>query len=513
MNASKKETLVLTIASVMGAVSIAIFLAYHNIADGDLWSRLAQGSSVWYTGKLMAKDMFSFTPTFARYVDHEWGSGLIFFSLLKLFGPASLLFFKIAAALGTIYFALAAGRLLKVSRTSLLALGIFSTWAIFPGFIPVVRCHTITYLFFGISLFLLELIRSGRRWPGAVLVAMCALWANLHSGFALGLVTIAVYTLYAFLSKRKTLIMASILAASILATLINPYGIELWKYLLRVITHIPRNVSEWLPMPLTGLDSFLGFRVLFLLAVIVIAAGWERLKNKKECLPGLIILALTAYMTFRSRRHAPLFGIACAAFLGTYVDSAFRLKDSARSLMALGALYILMAFLAVTFILPRTPFMVLSPVGFYPVREVDILTQSRSKGNLLVPLRWGNYAMWRLYPRIKVSISGRYDTIYPESVRELNHDFFFRNGPEWDRILKEYEIDYIMLEMKNAKITQEDLESRGYDAVWMSECSSLFAKKDMATSLKDTARSLPPYTIEPLDAKIPENWYKIDAKN
>lgn len=507
MQNSEKETLLVFAAAVMGAVSLAIFLAYHNLADGDLWSRLIQGSSIWYTGKLMTKDIFSFTPTLAQYIDHEWASGLIFFSLLKLFGPASLLFFKIFTALGALILALAAGRILKASFQALLTVAVFSAWAVFPGFVPVVRCHTITYLFFGAFLFLLELIRSGRRWPSLMLVIMSALWANLHAGFAIGLVAIALYAFSDILSGRRRILMISTLAAAILVTLINPYGIKLWAYLMTVVTHIPGNVNEWLPMPLTGFDSFLGFRALFAFAVISVAVGWRRINNSKEYLPGLLMLALTAYMTFRSRRHAPFFGIACAAFLGTYIDAAFRLKERVNYLLIAGIGYLLIAFLGIMIILPKTPFMILSPVGFYPVREADILAYSKAKGNLLVPLRWGNYAIWRLYPDIKVSISGRFDTIYPEETRRMNNDFFFKEGDGWDRILKRYDVDYIMIECTNTHLVSKDLTERGYEPVWTDAGSALFARREKAAPLKIIARSLPARTIEPLDAEIPRKWY------
>jgi hypothetical protein len=79
--------------------------------------------------------------------------------------------------------------------------------------------------------------------------------------------------------------------------------------------------------------------------------------------------------------------------------------------------------------LPNASLQVLAPVGHDPVREADILMQAQADGNLATPFGWGGYATWRLYPRIKISMDGRYETTYPESTFQLNNDFYEKRGP------------------------------------------------------------------------------------
>jgi len=86
----------------LGIFSFATFLVYHNIADGDLWARLAQGASIWMRGSLIHKDIFAFTPVLPEYIDHEWGAGLLFYTLLRIFGPESLLVLKVVTAIGAL---------------------------------------------------------------------------------------------------------------------------------------------------------------------------------------------------------------------------------------------------------------------------------------------------------------------------------------------------------------------------------------------------------------------------
>ena len=54
-----------------------------------------------------------------------------------------------------------------------------------------------------------------------------------------------------------------------------------------------------------------------------------------------------------------------------------------------------------------------------------------------MPLDWGAYVLWHLSPGIKVSLDGRFATVFPERVVEDNFAFF--NGAAgWRRLLDQY---------------------------------------------------------------------------
>ena len=52
----------------------------------------------------------------------------------------------------------------------------------------------------------------------------------------------------------------------------------------------------------------------------------------------------------------------------------------------------------------------------YPVSAVHFLKENGVKGDLLLPFDWGEYAIWKLHPDCRVSIDGRFRTVYPEKV-------------------------------------------------------------------------------------------------
>ena len=76
---------------------------------------------------------------------------------------------------------------------------------------------------------------------------------------------------------------------------------------------------------------------------------------------------------------------------------------------------------------------------------------------------------------MKVSIDGRYETAYPDSTFQMNHDFFYRQGKEWDRLLKQHRVDYIIVDVKTTHLTPADLSDRGYRLVWSDATAALWA--------------------------------------
>ena len=152
---------------------------------------------------------------------------------------------------------------------------------------------------------------------------------------------------------------------------------------------------------------------------------------------------------------------------------------------------------------------VLAPVGHDPVREVDILSRAQAAGNLAVPFGWGSYASWRLFPKIKISHDGRYEAAYPESTFELNNDFFEKRGTNWDRLLRDFQVDFVILDLRHETLRPEDLRDRGYELVWLQkDVSALLTLQKNAEALRRVAKELPPTTINPLDAAIPEKWWR-----
>ena len=496
----QREKFLTWLTAVIGFLAFAVVLAYHRVVDGDLWARLAVGAGFFRYHAVWRHDLFAFTPTLPQWIDHEWGAGVIFFALLKWLGPGALLLFKIGAAWAALIMCLAAARLNGARPAVILLLAIPCALAILPGFVPVIRSHTFTFLFFGGLLLGLELIRTGHRWPAFLIVPLLLVWVNVHGGFVVGLGVIAVYAI--FVPAARTTLLITLLAGLAVSCL-NPYGVQFWTYLIPALLHPRADITEWAPLPLWGTwhsDPYLGGRLLFVIGVVVVAVG-----RKHGSWLALTMLVLTAAFAWRSRRHVPFFGLAGAVYLAPYLDGIlsrkFPWEISALITQAAVAIFVGVKFL---------PGLTLTPLTrpeFYPVRAVDILAETKVVGNLAVPFRWGSYAAWRLYPKIRVDIDGRYEETYPESTFAMNHDFYFKSGANWDRLLRNYRVDFIIVETRTARLTLADLHARSYELVWADGASALLARRELVPGLRAGLQRLPASTADPLDPHLPDAWW------
>jgi hypothetical protein len=480
----------------LGALALAVILAFHNITEGDLWAKLSIGSSLWNTGHLPRHDLFAFTPTLPKYIDHEWGAGVVFYALLQWFGPSSLLVLRMVLALGLLALGFWAGRRQRCDANILLFLAVPAAACILTGYIPVVRSHVFTFFLFAATLFCLEELRRGGRWPAVVLPILTLVWTNLHGGFVVGLAAIFIYAAASIISRDRIVLMVSVVAACGAVTLINPYGLDFWRYLIPALLHPRLRILEWRPLPPLAWDDFWGFRLLFVLTFIAVTAGWKRVERKNW--PGLAVLAMTACMGWRSRRHGPFLGAAALAYAGPFFQAVLGRRFNL--LPATGLLYAAIAFWVALRFLPGAFLYPLSPIGHDPVREVDILARAGAEGNVATPFAWGSYVSWRLYPNIKISMDGRYETTYPESTFELNNGFYDHQG-DWLRLCREFKVDYVILDLQAEQLRPEALQAAGYVLITnVYNVSALLCLPEHAALLQKTARDLPPdYTVDPLD--------------
>ncbi len=494
-----KERFALAFLATLGAMVWLIVLGRINIADGDLWAKMALGAILLEKGVLLTHDIFAFTPVLPEYVDHEWGSGVVFFGVLKLLGPMGLMTLKIGLATAALLAAARAARRQGSSWPTLLLLLPMVAWALLPGYAATLRSHAFTYAFFALTLLFLEEMRRGAVWFGVALIIITGLWTNLHGGFVAGLGMISVYAAGACLERKCWRAMLATAAGCWLATLINPNGFKYWQVLFPALTHPRPEITEWQSLPLYGSDVFVGFRLLFFLVLLGVVGGWRQVE--KRSWPGLFMLALTAYLGWKSRRHGPFFALTALAIGSIYVQALLRRclaavpEPGGRRVLArialLGTLYFGLALWAFTRLLPHTTFQVLAPIGVYPVREVDVLERAGLEGNMAVPFTKGSYVSWRLYPK------------------GMNKDFFSKRGQDWDRLIREFHVDFIVLDYRSGTLRPEDLMDKGYVLIWLQPgLSALLASERHAAILRETVTNLPPTTSDPLSADIPKKWPK-----
>lgn len=424
-------------------------MLYPN-ADPDLWHRLMVGKVFFETGAVLERDIFAYTHIRPLWIDHEWGSGVIFFFLRNYGGDAALFVLKAVLLWMTLSLVLANGREFDDARSPGGPLSIsVVVVALLLGFTPTIRCQTFTYFFFALWLYALERIRAGEtRWI-AVFPATAVVWVNLHGGFLSGIGLIGLFALGEFMSRRRFVPYLAAIALVLPVTFITPYGLDFWPYILEAATMSRPYITEWAPLSWTTVEGA-GFKILLIAALLTLRRpfDWTR----------VIVLAVTAYLGIRHQRHVVFFGITAGVYALPALRNILRpwlrrIPEKVR-LVAGSSCYGVLILIALQTI-ATTPLKLIENPNWYPVRAVDYLRASPHSGNLLVPFNWGSYALWKLYPKFKVSMDGRFEEVYPNETYDEVTAFAFGH-PGWERILDRYRHDAIVIPVG----TKTDLDVR-----------------------------------------------------
>lgn len=421
---------------------IFYFFSYPEV-DPDLWGHLFFGGEIVQGAKLLLENLYSYTAPSHSWINHEWLAEVVFYALFRFFGSPGLILFKVALGGGIVW---TVDRRIRKKVPSLLIRTLTLVWTmtiLSPGF--NIRPQLFTYLFFAVFLLLFYRYDEGKKatlyWAPLFMV----FWVNLHGGFVAGLGALGLFSLWILwrgvrnrdIRSVITQVLVPVMVSGV-ALLANPYGSDLLSFLAGDLL-VNRPITEWQSISLVNL-SFLEFKLAVLL-LIVFFLRWRFL----QCWDFVLAFA-AALLAFRYQRHVPLFAIAAAPLLAKGIQKLSHwIKSGAREwILALGVVT-----LAVYFFqwigrihLEHRFQLVVSPLE-YPTQAADFLRQNEIRGNLAVPFDWGEYLIWKLYPKVRVSIDGRYTTAYPTVVIQDHWDWM-EGKKGWRRLLENYPAEIAM---------------------------------------------------------------------
>jgi len=467
---------------------IYIIVAGNNQADFDLWHRLAAGKLFLNTGEVPKTDIFAYTPTKNMWIDHEWGSGVVFYFIADKFGGWGLNFLRFTAIFLTFLPVFLINK--KRSETSenynLIYYFVF-IYALFAGFIDPIRSQSFTYVFFALWIYLLELVKRGNNKLLFLFPVITVIWANLHGGFLAGLGILGLYGVGELLNRNNPVkyFLTAIVSGAV--TLINPYGIEYWKYLTEAVSISRTFITEWQPLSFSSSWLFLlGFKLFLLMTIITLPYVFiKRFReiNRAE----ILILIVTCYLSFEHVRHNIFFVIASAAYMKKYFYAAVKyyfsfipewfknftshkifsrlnfLKDA-----LIYFLIISLGVLTVVFV----PLKVKVSNLRYPVKSVEFIKKNELSGNLLVLFNWGSYTLWSLYPQCKIAMDGRYEEVYTNDLVNESARFHYL-GKDWDDFMKKHKADLILID-KSYPVFTELLRMDDWKVVYQNKISAVF---------------------------------------
>jgi hypothetical protein len=432
------------------AFGVVTATSVSTATDPDLWWHLRTGDVIVNDG-LPTQDIFSFTVTDHAWVTHEWLSQ-VFLWLVWSAGGAGLLsvvFAAITVAAFVVAHRVGGGGVPAAWLTALAALA--------AGISTGVRPQMFNLVGVAVTLLLLERVRQGRWGPERLLwlLPLLILWANVHSGFFVGLAVCAVYLVGETLERRRgapapvmsratSLRLGALSAAGLAGAGVNPSGWRLWAY----------------PFETLGSDAMRDFIVEWrspdfhqpviwpFAALLVVAAGVAALSRPTLRWTQALLLTGTAVAGLQSMRHISLFAVVAVACLGEPLTAAVQSRRRAqpavrRASGLVGVLGVTVGLaMAATFVNAAITGNDEAVAATYPTEAVDWLEANGYEDQRgFNDYAWGGYLIWRGFP---VYIDGRADVYGDAFLGEYATSFRAEAG--WQEPLNRYAIDWVLLD-------------------------------------------------------------------
>jgi hypothetical protein len=444
------------------ALLVALVAVYERRqSDPDTWGHLRYGQFFAEQGLRDCADPFAYTSAGRPWHAHEWLAQWLLWQAYRLGGPLGLILLKCLVGGAAVWFLwrairLASGDVRLWAPVLMLTAGMVGRWFLF-------RPQLFTFCFFAYFAAILFAHLKDRRTPLWTLPLVEAAWANLHGGFLAGLGLIGLVlglrglqAVYRNGFRSRSLAAATwplglTLIAALAATMLTPFGLDLWRYVLTEMTHDTNRlyIDEWMPLLRFARHAWTIATVFLLLGLLLFTGLLAQLRPVRGLgLPAWVwlfsCLPLT-WMAFTSVRHVPLFVLWAGPVLALLAQSAAAgWRESPlwqRGWLTATTLVGLPTFLGLYFSLadPRPRI----TTGPEPTGAVAFLRDHHLHGNVYAPLEWGSYLTWELYPDVRVAMDGRNVTLFP-STQVQESLLFYLEGTDPEAPLR-YETDYLLV--------------------------------------------------------------------
>ena len=469
--------------------TLFLFLSYLPLRATDVWCHVAYGDWILENQTLPIEDPFLPTAEGMPIVHSAWLSQVIFAGVERIGG---------AEALSALFAISVFATLLILSRTfflqsrrPLLAL-LSAALVLVVGWSRIGTIRPEMFAALAFAFLLWQIVRReqadqlGDRstnwtlWLGVP--AMFALWANVHGSFVCGLVVLGCFfvgrtadvllerrSLSTALSDRQARGWLYLLELSLLATLLNPHGLDLHLYTVWFSSNENlRDILEWKPLVFQGI----GGRE-FTASIAALLVIWRVSRAKIPVAHGLLLAAF-GYLALSGIRmltwYAPIYALVVTPHLANIADRLWgqRREIDHRDLPAAPSSnseesplqvwkYSLMACLVIwiSFALSRVSRPILGGdppeqaqlLGeMTPVELTAYLRKHPPTGQIFNPQWFGDWLVWDGPPGIQPFMTTNMHLAPRQVWKDYRHVLYARPG--WRNVLYRYNIDTVVVDKR-----------------------------------------------------------------
>ena len=457
-------------------------LSNRPLADADIGWHIRTGELILATHSVPRTDSYSSTMQGRPWFAWEWLYDALLGVVHRAMGLNGVVW--LAALIMATTFSVLLGQLLRRGTGLPVAMLL---WVLVLGASSIhvfARPHIVSWLFTLLWFLALERWQQGSappwlRWffPGSML-----LWVNLHGGWLLGMVLLALYTLAAWVESlhgsdaiariqaaHRARAMAWTFAASALATLVNPYGWRLHSHIYRYLRdpYLMNRIAEFRSPDFHGWGQRCFVAILVL--VLIAAAG----KRGRFRMSHWLIVLLMAYAGMYAVRNLPVSAMVLVLIAGPGLwesvaalaerpgawgplrrcatwGAKFAARAAQQEFLLRGHLWAVAGVIAGLAICLAGGRLGSRPVvqaqfdsKHFPAAALDYLAREQGTEPVFGPDQWGGYLIYRLYPGRKVVIDDRHDLYGSDRFRE--YLILIQGEPGWQDVLKKWQIRTLVL--------------------------------------------------------------------
>jgi len=450
------------------------------LRDSDVGWHIRNGEQMLLAHAITRTDPFSSTMSGHTWYAWEWLYDLVIAAIHHVFGLNGVVFFT-AAVIATTFalslqFALRRGANLVITFFVL----ILSLGASAVHFLA--RPHVLSWLFTVIWFELLDSAASthqaGKRllW----LPIMMILWANLHGGFVLGLLLLAVYLIggtieYLAAPEQRRGIrgwlksLGGITALTFAASFFNPYTYHLHVHIYGYLSDrfLMSQISEFHSPDFHGAAQQC-FAVLLIVAIVTLASTRGRAGA-----PRVLVLLLAAYSGLYATRNLPTSSLLITLVITPVLSAAighatgeasmvswlrhlFAVVHSFGSRMQTledglrGHLFIVLALALGLWTCGhegRLGSTQLINAHFdesrFPVQASNYIAAHHIREPIFSVDYWGGYLIYRLYPETKVVLDDRHDLYGDQFIKDYLKIVLVQ--PSFAKELERMRVDWVLM--------------------------------------------------------------------
>ena len=445
MERERRREVVARLGWIIGAAVLLLVVTVQPFADANVWWHLALGRLITSHG-IPAQEPFSYLPAAHPWVGQQW---LLDVPLAGIVGAGGAgLASAVLGVVAACGFLLAALAIPRVSHETgpWLAFAMVLSGVVASRLIGV-NAEAVSLFAVAAVLYVLARWREGRAGAVWILPPLFLVWANVDTLFAVGLLIVASTLLVASVSRSDGAAsrghLAAALAASVLLTLVNPYGPGLYA---SVITTAADPAIAQLTASWASPDFHTWWLRLFEAEGVLLVVLWATSGGPAPIDAVLGIAALVAALW--SEAYVALFAIIALPQIALYgtrawrlqvaprVSSRFRVSPARARLLLVGGLIAVGAAAVVAGARQVTPAAAASyEASHYPMAAADYVAAHYPDQRLYSTDTWGGYLAYRFPTGRVVLVYDQGSTFGDAAAQSYTKIHLLQNG--WEKVLRD----------------------------------------------------------------------------